>query len=83
MDLNAIARGLLSAFKRGNEGESDPVWRRLNDQGNRAALILAECYTSIVRELTGREPESVPPEIETLRKCAVSLLLARTGGFRS
>jgi hypothetical protein len=78
VDLDGVARGLLAAFKRGNAGETDPIWRQLGDKSNRGALILSEAYTSIAREVTGREPETVPPEIETLRKCAVLLMLART-----
>src|SRR5580693_2208330 len=37
-----IARGLLAAFKRGNGGKTDPMWRQLGVNSSRAALIISE-----------------------------------------
>jgi len=81
-DLSVIvARGLLRAFKRGTKGTTEPTWVKLGDNGSRAAIILADAYTAIFFELTGREPELEslpPPEIQFLHERAYSLLLQRT-----
>jgi hypothetical protein len=80
-DLDAIARGLLEAYSRGNGGNSDPVWRELGVPSGRAAVVLAEAYVSIVRALAGREPQEYPAAIETLHKCAVLPNCKYTAGF--
>ena len=72
IDFDAIANGLLAAYKRGNRGESDPVWSDLCVDKRDAALVLFYAYVSIVRTLTGREPETFPEAMETLHGCAVS-----------
>jgi hypothetical protein len=82
--LNRIAKGLWRAFKRGTRGESEPTWSRLGDKSSRAAIMYADAFLSIVFELTGTEPspETLPAEIQTLQKCAVLVLLARTSALR-
>ncbi len=72
IDFDVIANGLLAAYKRGNRGESDPVWSDLCVDKRDAALVLFYAYVSIVRTLTGREPETFPEAMETLHGCAVS-----------
>jgi transposase-like protein len=64
-----VARGLMRAFRRGTQGETDPTWARLADKRSRAAIILGDAYLSIIFEMTGREPaewSSIPAEIKTL-----------------
>jgi hypothetical protein len=76
----AVARGLWQAFRRGNGGDSSPVWEVQRVGSGRAAMVLSAAFASIHREITGREPlpAELPREIEMLHDCAISALSART-----
>ena len=76
-DLNVIAAGLTAAFFRGNSGEPRPVWQDLNIDRGKAALLFAEAFKSIHRELLGSEPIELPAPLQNLHEIALSVLSRR------